>query len=336
MTAALAPIGLVTSSEPIISANIYASGLLDDLLTSVIAPLCHEARSLIGERFKLWLIRHSRSGEHLKVRLHGDPQDKRLLEELLADRVHGYFDRVRVLPQASRRGARSDVPAIDPEEEAAIYPPDRSLLWTTYCRSAVTLASPWLNLEGFAEQSCNCMARACEWVLALHEAGASQLAVRRQKLLIQALLVGLPALGLCSADRAAEYLCYHRDWLLRFLFRDGARQEAALHQLSLEVHKRSATVDRIRRMSARSVPPADDPTDYASRFAATLRDLASYLAGIDGLIDRDADPFASDMTFPPVFKIMHNLANQCGVRPLEEAYVHHLLAAAIAPEMVES
>jgi hypothetical protein len=73
--------------------------------------------------------------------------------------------------------------------------------------------------------------------------------------------------------------------------------------------------------------------DYGARFAGALTELATYVEDIRDLIDHDADPFASDMMFPPVFKVMHNLANQCGVRPLEEAYIYHLVLAAVSPEV---
>jgi hypothetical protein len=35
------------------------------------------------------------------------------------------------------------------------------------------------------------------------------------------------------------------------------------------------------------------------------------------------------VTFPPTFKILHGLANQVGMPPLQEAFVHHLLLASV-------
>ena len=319
-------------TDNVLSANIYAAGLLDDLIARAIAPFWHEAKNLLGERFLLWLVRYSRRGEHLKVRVHGDPQDAHVLKELLTDHVRRYLHQVGGLPAAPRRAALPDIPAIDPEDEIAIAAPDRSLMWTTYQRSAVTMASPWLDFEGFAERSYKCMARACEWVLFLFEESDSPTPTARQKLLIEALVTGLPALGL-HGDRVAPYLRYHRDWLLRFLLRDADREETALHQLSRQVGKRSTTVDQIRRLASSALRPPKDPAGYSVRFAAALSELSGYLESIRGLIDRDADPFASDMAFPPVFKVMHNLANQCGLPLLEEAYIHHLVFAAMSPEV---
>ena len=125
----------VTHSDPILCANIYASGLLDDLLASTIAPLWHEARQSLGDRFGLWLVRYSRGGEHLKVRLHGDVHDAPLIRQIFADRINSYLGRVRLLPDASPRVSAANVPAIDPEDESGADCRDRSFIWTTYRRS---------------------------------------------------------------------------------------------------------------------------------------------------------------------------------------------------------
>jgi hypothetical protein len=38
-------------------------------------------------------------------------------------------------------------------------------------------------------------------------------------------------------------------------------------------------------------------------------------------------PFAADVSWPPLFKVFHGMANQIGLVPLQEAYVHHMLLA---------
>ena len=137
-----------TFCEPVLSANIYAAGLLDDLIAKAIAPFWREARNLLGEHFMLWLVRYSRGGEHLKVRVHGDPQHERVLKERLTDHVSSYLDKVRSLPPAPQGATLFEVPAIDPEDEitalfSVIYgvllrplsfrAPDHIVVLTTTC-----------------------------------------------------------------------------------------------------------------------------------------------------------------------------------------------------------
>jgi hypothetical protein len=174
------------------------------------------------------------------------------------------------------------------------------------------------------------MVRGSEWVLAVHQARPSQLTSARWKVLIRALLLSLPALGLDRVDGAVDYLTYHRDWLLRFLCRDANGPDAALERLSREVCKRSGAVEQICRSMKSAGVPSRNPADYGIRFAATLTELARYLEGCGDRIDSEADPFAPSMIFPPVFKVMHNLANQIGIRPFEEAYIYHLVLTAKA------
>jgi hypothetical protein len=310
-------------SDPILSASIYAGGLLDDLLTEVINPFQREARKVFGESFALWIVRYSSGGEHLKVRIHAELAEEPLARQMLGDRVQSYFDALYGPPAPPRKTPLLDLPAIDAEDDVAIHKSDRSWLWTTYRRSPVIMASPWLMSDEFADRTYNCMAGACEWVLSLYDAGSCRTAASARRLLICAVLLALRALQLHSADEITAYLSYHRDWLLRFLFPDAEGQAAVLQQFSRESGRRGAALEQIRRLT----PSAGQGRD----FAAALTDLTSYLGRVSTFISRDADPFASDMRFPPVFKVMHNLANQSGIRPLEEACLYHLVLTAIAP-----
>ena len=55
------------------------------------------------------------------------------------------------------------------------------------------------------------------------------------------------------------------------------------------------------------------------------------MAGTDPAF-ADADPYAATPTDLPVFKVLHNLANQLGLAMRDEALAHQLLHSANARE----
>ena len=59
-----------------------------------------------------------------------------------------------------------------------------------------------------------------------------------------------------------------------------------------------------------------------------MADLRDHVAGLCGDRDDRLDPFAEDAAFNPLFKALHGLANQLGLKWLDEAYSYHLLLRA--------
>jgi hypothetical protein len=314
---------LARPPDPILSASIYASGLLDDLISKAIAPFRRESQRTMERRPDLWLVRYGRGGEHLKVRLHGDLGDAGLLKQLLDESVGRYFDSVQSI-QPSSRVINATAPPIDPEDET-LAPPDRSINWTHYRRSAVTLPWPWLEDDGFNRRNYECLARGCELVLAGFEK-YPMTAAARDRLLIKLSLDCLRAFGLLERDAARAYLSYHRDWLLRFFLNDVQLQRRVLDHLTEQVKRRLAAVEQLAGLFHAS--PEDVESTHEKRWRIALSDLNAYMKPFQGVARYEVDEFAPDVRFLPLFKLLHGLANQAGMPPLQEAFIHHLLIAA--------
>ncbi len=310
--------------DPSITANIYASGLLDDVLLQVVVPFWRDAQNVSEESY-LWVVRYSRGGQHLKVRIHSAPALAGKLKQALAHHAEIYFASLRDLPPASPRIGNSSLPPIDVEDKTETEFPDRTLVWTTYQRSHVTLGmKPWLKDDSFAAIACQCLARGCDLTLGAYAAGAMQSLGDRQKLLLQALLPALAGLDMDSDTRAASYLRYHRDWLLRFFIAETAKEQQLLRYFEEKAASMSAALEKFHHtaLQMRSQPPTGPWPD-------ALREFASYIAEFQGRNEYDLDPFTDDVTFPPTFKVLHGLANQIGMPPLQEAFVHHLLLSSM-------
>jgi hypothetical protein len=313
-----------TYPDPLITANIYASGLLDDVLLRVMVPFWRDAQKISEESY-LWVVRYSRGGQHLKVRIHATPARANELKQALARHTKAYFETLCDLPPASPRTSNLSLPPIDLEDNAETEFPDRTLVWTTYQRSHVTLGmKPWYSDDSFAALAGQCLARGCDLTLDAYAAGAVQSLGDRQKLLLHTLLPALAGLGMDSDTRTASYLRYHRDWLLRFFIAETAKEQQLLRHFEEKAASMSAALEEIHHtaLQMRAQPPVGPWPD-------ALREFASYISGFQGRNEYDLDPFTDDVTFPPIFKMLHGLANQIGMPPLQEAFVHHLLLSSM-------
>ncbi len=78
--------------DPVLTANVYCAGRLDDLLLRALADFWQRVR---GEdpapACKIWFVRYRRGGEHLKVRVHGPAEMAPFLREELRQAVERYF-----------------------------------------------------------------------------------------------------------------------------------------------------------------------------------------------------------------------------------------------------
>jgi hypothetical protein len=311
--------------DPVLSANLFCDGHLDELLREVVAPFADELRRQAPEGY-VWTVRYGRRGQHLKVRVHAPDELGSTLGELLAERAERFF--ATLPPAAGERLPRREVPPIDPEDEGDDLAPDQTLVPTSYRRSHVSLGGqPLLGEDAYAARATECLGRGCELVLAAL-AGGADAAGLRQKVLLKALLAGLPAAGFDLPERAVGYLRYHRDWLLRFFLADAEEERVALDRLDQQVERMAPTVASLRRFGLAEAPGGDE----AEPWPAALARLRAYLEPRRERPELRTDPFAPDAVHPAFFKVFHGTANQAGVRPLEEAYVHHLLIAALADE----
>jgi hypothetical protein len=326
----------MASADPVLTANIYSNRGLDELIHGAIVPFRQELRDRDPDGgWALWLVRYSRCGEHLKVRLHGPAGGRDAARELLERSVEAHFASLPPAPDEAPRVSRPDAPPIDVEDEAASDFPDRTLLWTRYRRSHVNLGPPpFLEDDRYAELFTACLGAGAELVLdALRPDSVGAFSgAARQRGLLAGLLGGLEALDLTAAERAA-YLAYHRDWLVRFSVKHPAQQAEVGAHFDRRLDGMRPVVDKLRRSAAAQREARTRPGDAVQEtWRGALADLRAYLVRFRGDPRFHVDPFTDDVVFPPVFKVFHSLANHLGVSMLDEAFVHHLLLHASADE----
>jgi hypothetical protein len=222
------------------------------------------------------------------------------------------------------------------EDEASADHPDRTLLWTTYRRSHVNLGPPvFLEDDRYTALFTASVAAGADLVLdALQPDATGKVpGSARQKGLIKALFSGIGALRWDAGERAA-YLAYHRDWLVRFSVADPDEAAELLSRFDRRVEGMAATVEQLRRVAAaewEGEARAGAGADGAWRKA--LAALLAFLVPFRGDPRYRVDPFTDDGALPPLFKVFHAMANHLGVGMLDEAFVHHLLLRASAPEV---
>lgn len=314
--------------DPVLTANLYCAGRLDEIFREILAPLRNEA----GAAGYFWTMRYNRGGEHLKIRLHGPEAWGSVARGLLEERAERFFaspgDRNG---EPARATAASQAPPIDLEDEAPEGPPDRSLLWTHYRRSHISFAGkPLLLDDTYVALASRCLGRACELVLDALGEGLSP--KRRQTPLLQALIGGIAALGFPAELRGA-YFAFHRDWLVRFLLvrRDAGPEKATelTARFDLQAQALGPSLESLREVAEDARSGAGSAGDHDA-WQSSLVDLFRYVSRLPAL-ENPLDPFAADPSFPPLFKVFHGFANQLGLNPLDEAFVHHLLLGLTRP-----
>ena len=301
-------------TEPVFSASIYAAGQLDALIADAVTPFSRDLTAADSDAF-LWVVRYSRRGEHLKVRVHSGSLDAEAVETFLQKRLEPFF---RGLPEAEEeRAVRFDVPAIDDEDEGGEAVPDRTYRVTRYRRSHVTLGAP----EVFEnDQTVALMHRALGAGFArCLGLDAQRLAAQRQN---------LPAKGFLDAvlhalDRptAGRYLEYHGDWLLRFFVPDAGREQDLEGIFAERIRKMSPMVEKLAEI--------DPSGDIEDPWIQSIQDLIRHAKSLSKASGFDPDPFADAPWQPILFKVLHGVSNTFGVRPMDEAFVCRLLAAAL-------
>lgn len=318
------------------TANLYCEGLQDAALHGALAPFGARLREGDPDRAGfLWIVRYPRGGEHLKVRVHAPADREPCLRELLRDSVDAWL---ATLPPGNPEGPerpRRDapgLPAIDPEDESATLWPDRSLVWTRYRRSHVSLGGgPFLADDLYVGHLTSCLGAGCRVVLeALVPDSAGKISDSlRQTTLLQLLIGGLAAVGF-GAEERATYLSYHRDWLVRFSLvkggGDAERTRELLARFDQRAEQMGASLGALRDAALMTW----DTPDPEEPWQRSLAELAGYVSRFRGDPGYRLDPFSEDPVFTPVFKVFHGMANQLGLGMLPEALTHHLLLRAVA------
>jgi hypothetical protein len=326
---------MLPSPEPSLSASVYCAGRLDEVLHRCVAPFWQGARGSASGRAYIRLLRYARGGEHLKIRIHAPEALSPGLGASLEVAVRSYLDGLAGTPAEHVERPRDAAPPIDVEDESPTAHPDRGFLWTHYRRSHVELGGkPLLDDDAYVSRMVLCQAEAAERVLsALKPEPQGGVPFRiRQNTLMKSVITALAALP-WSPERRSAYFAYHRDWLVRFSLAQGnqgpekaaeavARLDANLQRLGpgLEVYRKAAEA----RWGRADEGPAslDDPD---ARFRAAIVELYRYLSPLAENPGFQVDPFAVEPMFSALFKVLHALGNQLGLKPSDEAFTHHLL-----------
>lgn len=333
-------------ADPLLTANIYCERRLDHFLCKAMAPFWRRIQDLETRVTPyLWFVRYGRCGEHVKLRLHGMEDQRLSLAALLTEAVESYFAGFDP-PEPAARKDWSSLPPIDEQDEAEQPYPDRTLLWTNYRRSHVSLGGkPFLDHDPVVAQMTSSLSEGAGVVLsslALNATGHMPHSLR-QSILLKLLLPALQTL--CpDLEPRMEYLAYHRDWLVRFSLAkrqaDPSRAAEVLKYFSDQVATTAANA--LEPLTARvaaqwlSGAASDQPELKGWRFwLSSLRDHVEPLAAQPGY---RLDPFATNPAFALYFKVLHGMANQVGLSMMDEAFTHHLLlhAAATAAQFPES
>jgi hypothetical protein len=315
-------------ADPIVTANIYASGLVDDLLQYAILPFWRDLRITWPEDCcYLWTMRYARGGEHLKVRVHGEAGAADSIRTLLRQHVEPWIAKVQALPPVDTRVSNPKALAIDVEDKAEVPFPDRTFVSTTYARTYVSLpGSPWIEDDDFVALACRSLSGTTGVLLTSLGRQVPLSGGDKQTLLAKSLISALAAAGLGSRDSALEYLSFHRDWLLRFFIPETAKELEIRTRFDVQAAQSGATA-ALARLSEQGWRLRN--SSEGEPWLQSLAALTRYTQSFAGQSHYQIDPFTSNITFPPLFKMLHGMANQFGVTPLHEAYVHHLLINAV-------
>lgn len=276
-------------------------------------------------------MRYGKGGEHLKIRLHGPGSIRTHAQGLLETTIPAAWDRVpatRGTGESRWRGA----PPMDTEDQVADDHPDRTLLWTTYRRSAVSLGGkPWIEDDRYVEGIIRCLSAGCDQVLELFatdEASPSDSA--RQNLLIELIGTGLGALE-WGSDQRTRYLSYHRGCLFRFLLLKAEDPEEKAARLLARCDRHVARLGASQAALEASLDRWRGTVERTAWQRELLR-FYNYVSAFKDSPDHRLDPFAGDLRFTPLFKVFHGVANQLGLSLLNEGFTHHLLLSLERPE----
>lgn len=309
-------------ADPTFSASLYADAHLDAAITGVLVRLASESAP------PFYFIRYGLGGEHLKLRFFGTREEVPRLEERIQELARVFLDG---LPPPEESVATTSMPPIDPEDEDLSTLRQRCLVPTTYQRSYVPFAGPpFLEDDLLMACASRVYCRLRQPILGLF-AEAPPAYKTRQSCLMRIVAFAVGAFGVPTSEQAT-YLAYHSGWLCRWLL--GATQPDQQDRLLPLLQK----FDQLSAAQATSFPALrsyfaagtrhfeNSLTDSLREDFAAFGDRARQLAAN---AKPEVDPFTTDLSYLPLFKSLHMAANALGIRMRDEAFVHHLLGAAL-------
>ena len=324
----------IASVDPIVTANIYCSRRLDDLVKGAIVPFGNEVDDdAKAAGCRLWLMRYAKRGEHLKVRIHGPRAYKDRLGAALEGAVASYFD-----ASAGTVGewlSNPAIPPIDAEDESQEDHEDRSLLLTNYRRSPVCLGEPtFCDDDRHVGLFCQAMAAQADLLLdrLAPYSGDATFSQRRQNLLIQQIISGLGAVGFDDAE-LTDYVRYHRGWLTRSLVSKGDARSTSEQSVAAfyrgKLGRMGRAIDGLGRLLAARQVTGESGDPLMDRWRRAMAELFDHVKAYRGNPSYDFDPYTDDHAFLPIYKVLHLGANQLGLRISGEVFVYYLLGAAV-------
>ncbi|CAM3113447.1 hypothetical protein G4177_15125 [Corallococcus sp. ZKHCc1 1396] len=318
--------------EPLLTANIYCDGFIDELIHQVMAPFLAEMRLSHGEDVLLWLMRYSLRGEHLKVRMYGPEAAAGAARKALSAAVDRFMATLPAPVPGAGRAENRLIAALDEEDIGDTPRPDRTLLWTHYRLQPSHMGcEPLSSTAGFAEGYIRCLAEATRVVLMqpLPEGGRPARTAARTALFTRFLLGALAGLGL-RPEEECEYLVFHRDWLLAGTS-DSPSQ--AIEFLEHRVAKEGRTLQRLtaialERHAGRPAPGHDAFTNWSGALGIHGRQ-ALVACGVS--VAAGLSPEQRPLFFAAVARVLHNTANVVALDISNEVYLLHLLGHALRP-----
>lgn len=321
-------------ADPIVTANVYCSRHIDDLLRDAVAPLRSALHDELDGEGLLWFYRYGKRGEHLKLRLHAPEPRREALQASLEQTISRFLTAIAGAPPVERI-SKSALPPVDVEDAIDGDHPDRSLLWTRYQRSPVVVGDPiYVRDDHHMALFTRAAAASADFLLSEVLPGSREptYVQRRQNSFLKLIIAGMTATDFAAATWPT-YFAYHRDWLIRHLVTQsllGVDAAAIRAEIDGHLDKVRGTLPALARIMAAQRAEASDDGPLAAWHAA-VGEFFAYVTGYRGRPEYNRDPYTDDHCFLPLFKVFHLCANQTGLRISNEAYLHHLLFhAAIA------
>lgn len=318
-------------ADPIVTASVYCSRHIDDLLREAVAPYRAAMRAELADDGFLWFYRYGKRGEHLKVRVHAPEPRRQPLREQLERAVSGFLETMAGAPPVERI-SKGALPPLDLEDAGEEDCPDRSLLWTTYQRTPVLVGDPvYVKDDRHMTLFLRALGASADYVLdqVVPASGEPGYLQRRQNSLLKLIIAGMAATDF-PAGKWPVYFAYYRDWMIRHLVTvlPSATDAATITaELDGQLDKVRSVLPALARIMAgqRAAGTADGPL---AGWSAAAREFFEHIEGYRNRSEYDCDPYTDDHTFLPLFKLFHACANQLGFRISHEAYLHHLLLQA--------
>lgn len=327
--------------DPFLSANLYYAGRIDQVGHQVLAPFARRLRSeKSSNELSFWAMRYGRRGEHWKVRVHGEAEWAESVWDWLRQAWEEGIEAIDPPdPAPEPKTGWLAGPPIDLEDRPKSLQPDRQLIRTEYQRHPVALgAEPLPQHDAHVALMVRCLAASTHVALeglVPDDEGRFQHQARHSLLLD----LVVAALGASSfrGNSLAEYLAYHRDTVLRYLVAYSEvdaheKSRAVLGRFQRQVAAASPVVEKTRQALLARLEKSTPETPWERSIA----DLFAYLGPLGEEPElRHLDPFIESSLATALYKICHMASNQIGFTKLNEAFLFHLLLAAVESPLAE-